>query len=259
MTPKTPTTSPKTELQPGNFTSLLDFGKPAQQNIANYSNYLSDEIAKISDANLKAHLGDLLTLLSSINLKPYTPKRFLFWTLKPKKPSLEQKTHLQKLLIKLDYIGQRLTQANTALFQEIARLDRFHTENSRYEQAITHFIQVGKTRHKELSNLKHPDPDIQKEHEHYLELLDQRIYDLEMSQAVATQKGLQIRILQDGFQKLAQKIQSSILTTIPIWQDQVSLMLIIEQQSDLATVIGDVLRGQKEILAALEGTIRERG
>lgn len=230
-----------------NFASLMDFGATAQKEVAQYSNYLSDQLVKMDDSYTRTNLVELLKLLSRIDLVPFKPKRFLFWKIRRKRPLLEQIGQLQKQVVQLDYVAERLKISNGYLLREVDHLEKFHKENSKFEATLSKWIAAAQLRHQELSQLKLPTQHEQPDLQHFLQLLDQRIYDLQMSKSLATQKGAQIKTLQEGFRHLGLKVQTSILTTIPLWQDQLNLLLAWEKQIQIGELVATQTRMIEEI------------
>ena len=238
-----------------NFAAVMDFGNQQQKELSDYSNFLSDQMAKLDDSKIRGQMGELLKILAQINLRPFAKRRFLFWWLPPKRPTLQQTSHYKRLLVELDYVAHRLEKANELLFKEIQLLDRFYKENKRYQEAITLYLEAGKHRYEEFSRLKF-EGERQDDLERFLDLLDSRLYDLQMSGHLGVQKGEQIRMLQEGHRKLALKVQSSILNTIPLWQDQLSLALTLERQHQAAMSINELLVEQAKLVEALQSALR---
>ncbi|VTP68105.1 TelA-like protein SA1238 [Serratia rubidaea] len=84
---------------------------------------------------------------------------------------------------------------------------------------------------------------------------ERRLHDLMMSRTIAVQTAPQIRLMQSNSQSLAEKIQSSILTTIPVWKSQIVLALSLNSQrqaaklqKDVADTTNDMLRRNAELL-----------
>lgn len=231
-------------LEAEDYNGLLKFGAKEQRQVSDYSNYLSEQMARLDDSNVRGHLGELLSVLSRIDLKPFSKRKFLFWELPPRRPSLQQSGQFQKMLVELDYVAHRLEKAHGLLLQEIEGMERFYEENQRYGEAVNRLLESGRRAYVAWSAAAR-DPV-------FLELVDGRLYDLQMSGQLALQKGAQIRMLQDSHRRLALKIQSSILNTIPLWQDQLSLALTLERQGQVAGDLSAFLAEQGKLVAALQ-------
>ena len=105
--------------------------------------------------------------------------------------------------------------------------------------------------------------------EQFIDRLDKRIYDLQLSRQIAIQTAPQIRMIQNVNQALAEKIQSSILTSIPLWKNQMSIALTLMRQRNAVSAqkavtdtTNDLLLKNSELLKqnALEtATENERG
>lgn len=252
----------ETSLPIRDFNAVMAYGSREQKRIADFSHRFADQMKKLDASNIRNHMGALLEKLSQIDLKPFSKgRRFLFWHLPPKRPSLQKISHYQRLLIELDYMAYNLAQANSALFQEIQLLEKLHEESERYQQQISTCITKGKAHYEELSKMSFPsgsaaEQEVQADFIRYLDHLDQRLYELESSKNLSHQKSIQIRMLQDNHRKLAMKIQSSILNTIPLWQEQVSLALTVQRQEELTASLSKLLTSQVEIILSLQKALK---
>ena len=84
--------------------------------------------------------------------------------------------------------------------------------------------------------------------EQFVDRLDKRIYDLQLSRQIAIQTAPQIRMIQNVNQALAEKIQSSILTSIPLWKNQMAIALTLMRQRNAVSAQRSVTDTTNELL-----------
>src|SRR5699024_9457543 len=82
----------------------------------------------------------------------------------------------------------------------------------------------------------------------YIHQLEKRVHDLHLSQQISLQKAPQIRMIQENHRMLVEKIQSSILNTIPLWKDQFTLSLTLERQKQAIEMQKKVTDTTNELL-----------
>ncbi|MDF0103798.1 toxic anion resistance protein, partial [Staphylococcus pseudintermedius] len=93
--------------------------------------------------------------------------------------------------------------------------------------------------------------------EQFVDRLEKRIYDLKLSRQISLQSAPQIRMIQNVNQALAEKIQSSILTSIPLWKNQMAIALTLQRQQKAATAQKQVTDTTNEILLRNSEMLRQ--
>ncbi len=168
----------------------------------------------------------------------------------------------------IEKITDRLDEARIGLLRDITFLDGLFEKNVGHFRELGIFIQAGEEKLAEFRETLIPsikakadvsgDPlDAQKYDDlaKAVNRFEKRIYDLKLSRTVSLQTMPQIRLVQAGNQELAEKIQSSILNTIPLWKNQIVLAIslmrqknMLELQKEVNNTTNELLRNNAELL-----------
>lgn len=232
------------QLQLTSYEEILQFGTNTQKKLAGVSNRLlqytqQKDLIKIGDI-----LTELLTNLQIINVDFIQPKQTWWHRLFKKTPASIQQTMTQfkKIEIQIDRLAIQLEYAYKNLLKTMDSLDELYVQSQQYAEDIVIHVAVANLKKQEFIKLL---PSLQEQALHAkdllvhqqiedfsarIEQLAQRIDDLELSKLVACQTAPQIRYIQQTYEQLLEKIQSSILTTIPVWKNQISILFTMQQQ-----------------------------
>lgn len=168
----------------------------------------------------------------------------------------------------IDGIAKHLDNSMVNLLRDIETLEQLYTRNYEYYKEVAQYIEAGKQK---LQQVKEVDlPALQREAEASNDMMkaqqvkdmiesinrfERRIHDLELSRVIAVQTAPQIRIVQSNNQQLAEKIQTSILSTLPIWKSQLVLTMALDSQhkaaklqKEVSDTTNDLLRKNAEML-----------
>lgn len=163
----------------------------------------------------------------------------------------------------VEEIGARLDQAMLALLKDIEMLEELYGLNRNFHEQLSLYIEAGKLKLEEARNVELPR--LQKEAEQSgqamdaqkvrdlaesINRFDRRLHDLQLSRAITLQSAPQIRLIQSNDQTLAEKIQTSVLSTIPLWKGQMVLALSLHGQKGAA-------RLQKEVSDTTNAILRK--
>ncbi|OCQ52252.1 TelA-like protein [Photorhabdus australis subsp. thailandensis] len=183
---------------------------------------------------------------------------------KAERTMIDQKTLTQQV----DTIATHLDNAMLNLLRDITVLDQLYDRNLGFYKEISLYVEAGKQKLQQIKTVELPslqrkaatsqdmmDAQSVKDLLEDINRFERRIHDLELSQTIAIQTAPQIRIVQNNNQQLAEKIQSSILSTLPIWKSQMVLNLSLKAQGkaaklqkEVADTTNDLLRKNAEIL-----------
>lgn len=221
--------------------SLLGFGQNTQQQLADFSNHIllytkRQDITKISDI-----LQRLTQHLQTINVDEIIPERtsFLHRFFKSQ-PSIQQTmTQLQKLAVHIERLRIQLEFSYNHLLQDINKFESTIEQHQEfYDELIAHIdaLQYKKQQIIALpSNEINANDDLlsdtQFNKQMLIEHLDQRLYDLQLSEQIALQTSNQMQMIHQINHQLAEKIQNSILVAIPLWKNQLSMLSSLKQQT----------------------------
>ena len=165
-------------------------------------------------------------------------------------------------------ITDKLEEAMVGLLHDVNVLQALYDHNANFHRDLTAYIEAGKRKVEDVRNNELPAlkaaadaSDDSMEAQKVRDLAEQinrferRLHDLQISRTITVQTAPQIRLIQSNNQTLAEKIQTSILTTIPIWKSQMVLALSIQGQKNaamlqksVADTTNDMLRKNAELL-----------
>ena len=221
---------------------VMQYGVAAQKNIASFSeqalnNVRTKDLGEVGDA-----LASLVTELNSIG-KTEEKHGFFGRKIQQAKANLETiKLQYSKAETNVDKIADMLEQHQITLMKDIAMLDEMYKLNEQYYKELTMYILAGKECVADLKNgkLKELQEQAQKtgtqeDAQAYNDLanlvdrFEKKLYDLELSRMVSIQMGPQTRLLQNNDTLMVQKIQTSLVNTIPLWKSQMVLALGLER------------------------------
>lgn len=232
------------------YTDALNFGKEVQESIKTFADHLFSQMKKADSEKINQilfHLVDLLQQIDPDRLKPAETGFFKRLLHKRSNATIQQTVSNYKRLSKqVDRLAIELQHANLELQKEHERLNMIYEKNKQHFMNINVFIAAIELKIQQLREVTLPQlkSDISvrddmfhsmsvQDLEQAIEWLDRRKYDLEISREITLQAAPQIRMTQETNQMLIEKIQGSILSTVPMWQTQIATILTIGHQSKL--------------------------
>ena len=165
-------------------------------------------------------------------------------------------------------ITDKLEEAMVGLLHDVNVLQQLYTHNENFHRELSMYIEAGKRKFEDLrtndlaqlkaaADASNDSMEAQKVRDlaEQLNRFERRLHDLQLSRTITVQTAPQIRLIQSNNQTLAEKIQTSILTTIPIWKSQMVLALSLHGQKNaallqksVADTTNDMLRKNAELL-----------
>lgn len=256
-----------------NNTSIMKFGADSQSKIAGFSeNILKSTMTKDSGA-----VGDLLIDLSG-KLKGFDStlegKGGLFGLFQSARKKIDNIKNKYSSLDKvIQGVEKQLVSHKNQMVKDIEMFDKLYKENWEHYKEVCLYIIAGE---KKLEELKTIDlPNLQAKAQQTNEQMDiqavndlqsaitrfeKRLYDLKTTKTIAVQTAPQIRLIQNNDMQLADKIESSIFTAIPLWKSQFVIALglsnaqqALEAQKAVSDVTNEMLRKNSEMLK--QGTV----
>ncbi|AOV07702.1 toxic anion resistance protein [Sporosarcina ureilytica] len=230
----------------GNYEAIISYGANAQGELSRFSHKMLDHVQNQDVGPVGDILKDLMSKLGEINPDDLGEKKQsalsrLFGRVS--KSIQEMMTKYQKLSTQIDRIGVQLEHSKMGLMEDVKMLDQLYEQNKTYFQALNVYIAAGELKRDELAN--EIIPKMRREAElsndqmayqevndmvQFLDRLEKRLYDLQLSRQITIQSAPQIRMIQQTNQTLAEKIQSSIMTSIPLWKNQIAIALTLNRQ-----------------------------
>jgi uncharacterized protein YaaN involved in tellurite resistance len=245
---------------------VMQYGVAAQKNIAAFSESALNSV-RTKD------LGDIGNTLSSlvVELKNYSPeaepkKKGIFGRAKVKADEIRAQN--AKAEANVDKICEILEQHKLNLMKDVAMLDQMYDLNQQYYKELTMYIIAGKkkaaaVRSGELQELhqKAVKSGAQEDAEAYNDLVNQlerfekKINDLELTRMISLQMGPQTRLLQNNDTVMIEKIDTSLMNTIPLWKSQMVISMGLERshqatqaQAAVTNMTNELLKKNSEML-----------
>jgi uncharacterized protein YaaN involved in tellurite resistance len=167
-----------------------------------------------------------------------------------------------KISVQIEKIIDQLDRAKLQLIRDITSLDTMYEKNLDYLKQLDIFIMAGSLKLKDLNNKEMPalqerakktgDPvDAQRVRDmaELISRFEKKLHDLKLSRMIAIQTAPQIRLIQNNDQTLVEKIQSSIMNTIPLWKNQIAIAITMLRQQSALKLQRDVTNTTNELLA----------
>ena len=219
---------------------VLQYGAAAQKNVAGFS---ENALASVRTKDL-GEVGQSLSKLVA-ELKEFgeeEEKKGLFGFLKKTENKLEtMKAQYSKVETNVDKIVRELENHQVVLLKDVAMLDQMYELNLKYYKELPMYILAGKkkladVRANDLPKLKgkaeasgaQEDAQAYNDMVQMCERFEKKLHDLELTRMISIQMGPQTRLLQNNDTLMVEKIQSSIVNTIPLWKSQMVLALGLE-------------------------------
>jgi uncharacterized protein YaaN involved in tellurite resistance len=230
----------------GNYEAIITYGATAQGELSRFSHQMLDHVQSKDIGPVGDVLKDLMGKLSAIDPEDLGDKKKsgiarLFG--KVSKSLQEMMTKYQKLSTQIDRIGIQLEHSKRGLIEDVHMLDQLYEQNKTYFQALNVYIAAAELKRDEITNVIIPEMRRKAELSNdqmafqevndmgqFLDRLEKRLYDLQLSRQITIQSAPQIRMIQQTNQTLAEKIQSSIMTSIPLWKNQIAIALTLNRQ-----------------------------
>ena len=246
---------------------VLQYGAAAQKSVASFS---ESALGNVRNKDL-GEIGDTLTSLT-IQLKSLDQEeeeKGLFGFFKKASNRVENmKVQYSKAEVNVDKIVRELEQHQRVLMKDIAMFDQMYELNLKYYKELTMYIIAGKKRLAEIQSgqleelrKKAEATGAQEDAKAYNDLsqmcnrFDKKLHDLELTRMVSIQMGPQTRMLQNNDTLMVEKIQSSLVNTIPLWKSQMVLALGLENsrkataaQTAITNATNDLLKKNAEML-----------
>lgn len=258
--------SEKIELSNSNL--VLQFGAGAQKKIADFSetalgNVQTKDLGEVGDM-----LTSVVTQLKSFDVQE-EEKGFLGIFKKTSNRILEMKTKYAKAEVNVTKISQILEGHQRQLLKDVAMLDKMYELNKTYFKELSMYILAGK---KKLAKVREEElPALVKKSEvsglpedaqavndlvSLCNRFEKKIHDLELTRMIAIQMAPQIRLVQGNDTLMAEKIQSTIVNTIPLWKSQMVLALGIAHSEQAAKAQQEVTAMTNELLRKNAQTLK---
>ena len=261
--------------------AIITYGSAAQTKLSEFSQSMLNHVQAADIGPVGDSLTELMYRLQEANpddLRAGEGNVFKRMFGKVKQSIFEVTAKYQKIGAQIDKVAIKLDKEKEGLLKDNLMLEQLYQKNKDYFDALNIYIAAGELKMEELQLETIPtamkkaeetgdqmDVQIANDYTQFLDRLDKRTHDLRLTRQITIQQAPQIRLIQNTNQALAEKIQASIHTAIPLWKNQVAIALTLLRQKDAATAqrqvaetTNDLLKKNSELLkvSAIE-TARE--
>ncbi len=252
------------QIDPKNHQAMLSYGASAQEKLTQFSHTMLEHVQKKDLGEVGNIISALMKKLNEINPEELKPEKQSFFARIFGRFSgsiREILSKYQKTSAQIDRIAVQLERSKNALMSDIQYLEKLYEHNKNYFHALNIYIAAGELKLEELQ--KKIIPALKKEAEQtgdqmkiqevndmiqFADRLDKRLHDLKLSREITIQAAPQIRLIQHTNQALVEKIQSSILTAIPLWKNQIAIALTLIRQRHAVEAQKEVTKTTNELL-----------
>nr|WP_261805747.1 toxic anion resistance protein [Lapidilactobacillus luobeiensis] len=247
-----------------NQAAVLNYGANAQKQLSAFSQTMLDQVSSQQTGEIGNVLTDLMYRLNEANPSELEAEnnnvfRKLFG--KVRRSVYELTAKYQKIGAQIDTIGVKLDHQKNDLLVDNKMLDGLYQQNKAYFDALNVYIAAGKVKLNQLEQEEIPtllakaeasgdQMTVQEANDlkQFADRLEKRTHDLELARQITIQQAPQIRLIQGTNQALAEKIQASINTAIPLWKNQVAIALTLLRQKDAVTAQRQVSQTTNDLL-----------
>lgn len=250
-----------------NSQQVLQYGAAAQKNIADFSESALESVRTKDMGEIGNMITNLVGELKSI--EPPEQKKGLAALFQRASNSIEtMKLQYSKAETNVDRIAEALEQHQLTLMKDIAVLDQMYDKNLDYYKQLTMYILAGREKLAQEQNVtlaelrrkaqetgKPEDAQAANDYANLVDRFEKKLHDLELTRIVSLQMGPQIRMLQNNDTLMTEKIQTSLVNTIPLWKSQMVLYLgihhskqAIEAQRQVTDMTNQLLRSNADML-----------
>lgn len=254
----------KDQIEPLNNDALIAYGANAQSQLSKFSHDMLNQVQSKEIGPVGDSLKQLMSKLKEIDPEELTKQnKNVFQRLfgKVNRSVNELLAKHKSVASQVDRISVQLESSKDLLIRDVNLLDHLYDENKAYFEALNVYIKAAELKKEELesntlptlqekasqSNNQMATQDVN-DMIQYINRLDKRIHDLKLSRQITLQSAPQIRMIQNINQSLAEKIQSSILTSIPLWKNQMAIALTLLNQESASKAQKAVTDTTNELL-----------
>ena len=254
------------KIEIGNAGMILQYGAGAQKKIADFSENALNSVKTKDMGEIGEMLSDIVVELKGFDVEEQKSGFRLFKKLSNKVNTLKVK--YDKAEASINKICEVLENHQVVLLKDIAMLDKMYEMNKSYFKELSMYIIAGK---KKLNQVLQEDlPALQKRAAEtglpedaqaandmtaMCNRFEKKLYDLELTRTVSIQMAPQIRLVQNNDTLMTEKIQSTLVNTIPLWKSQMLLALgvahsqqAVEAQRQISDKTNELLRKNAETL-----------
>lgn len=261
-----------------NSGAILEYGAGTQKKMADFSEAALNNVRTKDLGEVGEMISGVVSELKSFDVNEEEKGGFFGFFRRTSDKLTNMKTRYEKAEVNVEKICQALEGHQVQLMKDVAVLDRMYELNKTYFKELTMYIMAGKkkleqVRREELPRLMDrarasglpEDAQEAKDLDAMCNRFEKKIHDLDLTRMISIQTAPQIRMVQSSDTLMVEKIQSTIVNTIPLWKNQMVLALgmthstqAAQAQRQVTDMTNELLRKNAETLKqATVETVRE--
>ena len=255
-------------------TQVIQYGSSAQNKISAFSDTVLDNVKTKETGEVGDLLTELVAQIKDFDADANVDTKGLFGIFNSvKKQATKLVAKYDKVENNIGKIEKQLENHKLQMLKDINIYDKMYEKNLEYFKELSLYIIAGEKKLEELRNVTLPELkakaeasgeqiDIQKVNDmnNMINRFEKKIYDLKTTRIISIQMAPQIRMIQNNDTELVEKIQSSLINTIPLWKNQMVIALgiahaknAVNAQREVTNLTNDMLKKNSELLK--QGTI----
>ena len=243
-----------------NSSAIMQYGVGAQKKLADFAEKALENVRTKDMGEVGDMIAGLVAQLQDFDAEEEEKGLFGFFKKQVNKAAV-LKAKYDKAEVSVDKICGSLEQHQVQLMKDMAMLDKMYELNLTYYKELSMYILAGKKRLEEVrredltqaaakaqaSGLAE-DAQAARDLDSLCNRFEKKIHDLELTRTIAMQTAPQIRLVQDSDTMMVEKIQSTLVNTIPLWKNQMVIALGVEHSNQAAKAQREVTNLTNELL-----------
>lgn len=239
---------------------ILQYGAGAQKKMADFSENALENVKTKDLGEVGKMLADVVTELRDIDMEE-EDKGFFGFLKKSGNKLANMKAKYAKAEVNVEKICKVLENHQMQLLKDIALLDRMYEQNTTYFKELSMYIEAGKRKISDVQLRELPaleerarmsglpeDAQAANDLAALGNRFEKKIHDLELTRQISLQMAPQIRLVQGNDTLMSEKIQSTLVNTIPLWKSQMVLAIGVENSARAAEAQREVTDVTNELL-----------
>ncbi len=259
------------QIDESNPQAIITYGAAAQKQLSEFSQQMLLHVQNKDTGEIGESLTELMFKLNETDPKELAAAEnnvLKKWFGKAKQSVYQMTAKYQQVGTQVDKIALKLKQSKSGLMNDNRTLEQIYQKNKNFYEALNVYIAAGEVKLEELETVTIPqavskatasknqmDVQVVSDLRAFAERLDKRNHDLKLTRQMTIQQAPQIRLIQNTNQALAEKIQSSITTAIPLWKNQIAIAMTLFRQRDavaaqrqVSETTNDLMKRNSEML-----------
>ena len=229
-----------------NSQAVLTYGVGSQKKIAEFSENALERVKTKDLGEIGDMLAGVVGEIRSLEIDE-EDKGFFGFFKKSGNKLANMKAKYDKVEVNVNNISKALEDHQVTLMKDVLMLDKMYELNMNYYKELSMYIMAGKKRLERANNIELPelikkadesglpeDTQKAKDFSQMINRFEKKIYDLELTKTVSLQMAPQIRLIQNNDSMMSDKIQSTIVNTIPLWKNQMVIAIGLKHSTDAA-------------------------